>query len=111
MSQTSLPVTAPSLSHRLNTFLHAALFVLGFSIIFVVGWGGAATVLGQLFGTYKLVLGKIGGVVVILFGLSTLGVLKLPWLYYDTRPQWDTSKGGGLFSSALMGMFFAAGWA
>jgi len=108
--------TAPPLSTkltpalRLATFLHALLFVLGFSIVFVVGWGGAATLLGQLFGAYKLVLGKIGGVVVILFGLATLRVLKIPWLYYDTRPQWNANRRNGLLSSALMGMFFAAGW-
>ena len=102
----STPVT---LGLRLTTFLHAVLFVLGFSTVFVVGWGGAATVLGRLFYSYKDYLAWIGGVVAILFGLSTLGVLKIPWLNYDTRPQW-TGNRGGLLSSGLMGMFFAAGW-
>jgi len=110
MTQTTLPSTAPTLSHRLATFLHAVVFVLGFSAIFVVGWGGAATVLGQLFGQYKSLLGQIGGVVVIVFGLATLRVLKIPWLYYDTRPQWQTNQRSGLLASALMGVFFAAGW-
>ena len=98
------------LSQRLIVFTHALAFVVGFSLIFVVGWGGAATLLGQVFGEYKTILGKIGGVVVILFGLSTLGVVKIPWLYYDTRPQWQGGSQKGLLASGLIGMFFAAGW-
>lgn len=63
---------------RWIVFAHALAFVLGFSLIFTVGWGGAVTVLGQLFGQYKLALGRIGGVVVILFGLATLDVIRTP---------------------------------
>ncbi len=109
MSQTVLPA-APTLSRRLSVFLHAVLFVFGFSLIFVVGWGGAATALGQLFGQYKSTLGQVGGVLVIVFGLATLRILKIPWLYYDTRPQWNAKRRGGWLASGLMGMFFAAGW-
>lgn len=91
--------------------MHAVLFVFGFSLVFVVGWGGAATALGQLFGAYKSALGTIGGVVVVLFGLATLRVIRIPWFYYDTRPQWrGAGRTGGRLSSALMGVFFAAGW-
>lgn len=100
----------PGLNRRLTTFGHALLFVLGFSIVFIVGWGGAATALGQLFGAYKPILGKVGGVIVILFGLVTLRILKIPWLYYDTRPQWAPGESSGLLSSVAMGLFFAAGW-
>lgn len=98
------------MNRRLVIFFHALLFVLGFSVVFVFGWGGAATLLGQLFGTYKTWLGKIGGLIVIVFGLSTLGIVKIPWLYYDTRPEWQNSHRNGLLASGLMGMFFAAGW-
>ena len=110
MEQPTFSVTAPSLSRRLATFFHAALFVLGFSLVFVVGWGGAATALGQLFGQYKNILGQVGGVIVVGFGLATLGVLKIPWLYYDTRPAWNPGRRSGWLTSALMGIFFAAGW-
>jgi cytochrome c-type biogenesis protein len=110
MNQTTLQTNEPTLSRRLSVFFHAVLFVFGFSLVFVVGWGGAATVLGQLFGQYKSLLGQIGGVVVIVFGLVTLRVLKIPWLYYDTRPQWQLNKHTGWLASALMGVFFAAGW-
>ena len=94
---------------RLKIFLHALLFVAGFSLVFIVGWGGSVTVLGQLFGTYKRVIAQIGGVVVIMFGLATLGLIRIPWFYADTRAQYSGRRGtyGG---SALMGIIFAAGW-
>ncbi len=95
---------------QMVTFLHALLFVLGFSLVFIVGWGGATTAFGQLFSEYKSELAKIGGVIVIVFGLANLGVLKIPLLYYDTRPQWNAKQRAGWISSILMGVFFAAGW-
>jgi cytochrome c-type biogenesis protein len=52
----------------------------------------------------------VGGLLVILFGLTTLRVVKIPWLYYDTRPQWAAQSRSGWLASGLMGVFFAAGW-
>jgi len=94
---------------RWEIFVHALLFVLGFSLIFTVGWGGAVTALGQLFGEYKYALGRIGGMIVILFGLATLDIIRLPGFYADTRPEY-TGRRGTYGGSALMGVFFAAGW-
>ncbi len=108
----SEPFAAPqsrNISRRWEVFAHALLFVLGFSLVFTVGWGGAVTVLGQLFGHYKYALGRIGGLVVILFGLATLDVIRIPWFYADTRTHY-TGQRGTYASSALMGIFFAAGW-
>ena len=98
------------LNLRLNTFLHALLFVIGFSVVFIVGWGGAATAVGQVFGVYKSFIGRIGGVIVILLGLFTLRVIHIPWLMIETRSYWTPGKGGPLLSSIMMGIFFAAGW-
>jgi cytochrome c-type biogenesis protein len=96
-------------NERLKIFLHALLFVAGFSLMFIVGWGGSITVLGQLFVTYKRFIAQLGGIVVIIFGLATLEVIRIPWFYADTRAQYSGQRGtyGG---SALMGIFFAAGW-
>lgn len=103
--------TAPLISsyHRLNIFFHALLFVAGFSLVFIVGWGGSITALGQLFGAYKRVIAQIGGVIVIAFGLATLEVIRIPWFYADTRAQYSGQR-GTYSGSALMGVFFAAGW-
>ncbi|GMV32984.1 MAG: hypothetical protein AMXMBFR60_08130 [Chloroflexota bacterium] len=102
-------MSQPVLNERLRVFLHALLFVLGFSLVFVIGWGGSVTALGQLFGAYKRVIAQVGGVIVIMFGLATLEVIRIPWFYADTRAQYSGQRGtyGG---SALMGIFFAAGW-
>lgn len=89
--------------------LHAAAFVFGFSLIFVIGWGGATTLLGQLFITYKLWIARIGGVILIVFGLATMDLIHIPFFYMDTRQQFS-SKTGTLWSSLAMGIFFAAGW-
>ena len=99
----------PTQNERLKIFLHALLFVAGFSLVFIVGWGGSITVLGQLFLTYKSVIAQLGGIIVIMFGLATLEVIHMPWFYADTRAQY-TGQRGTYGGSALMGIFFAAGW-
>ena len=98
----------PTLNERLRVFLHALLFVLGFSLVFVIGWGGSVTAMGRLFGAYKYELGHLGGVFVIIFGLATLEVIRIPWFSMDTRTQYTAR--GTYASSGLMGIFFAAGW-
>jgi len=100
---------APNRNERLRIFLHALLFVAGFSFVFIIGWGGSVTLLGQLFGTYKNLIARIGGVIVIMFGLATLDVIRIPWFYADTRTQY-TGQRGTYGGSLLMGIFFAAGW-
>jgi len=94
---------------RAYIFFHALAFVLGFSIIFVIGWGGATTILGQLFVTYKTWIARIGGLILIIFGLATMDIIRIPWFYMDTRQQF-TGKTGTLWGSLAMGVFFAAGW-
>ncbi len=94
---------------RRATFLHGLFFVLGFSVIFVA-LGAAASGIGQLLYTYRLALMRVGGVVIFVFGLHTLGLLKIPLLYYDTRRHYRPRPELGYLSSALMGFFFGAGW-
>jgi cytochrome c-type biogenesis protein len=105
-------ITTPfvsSQSERLKIFLHALLFVAGFSLVFIVGWGGSVTLVGQFFGAYKNVIARIGGVIVITFGLATLEVIRVPWFYADTRSYYR-GRAGTFANSALMGILFAAGW-
>jgi len=108
VTETTSPLGS-SRSDRLRIFLHALLFVFGFSLVFIIGWGGSVTALGQLFGAYKRVIAQIGGVIVIAFGLATLEVIRIPWFYADTRAHY-TGQRGTYGGSALMGIFFAAGW-
>ena len=96
-------------SERIAILLHALLFVLGFSLVFIIGWGGAATLVGGLFGQYRQWIGRIGGVVMIVFGLATMDILRIPWFYMDTRPEFR-GKSETYLGSLAMGLFFAAGW-
>jgi cytochrome c-type biogenesis protein len=107
-TDTAAPIIS-SQNERLKVLLHALLFVAGFSLVFIVGWGGSVTLVGQFFGAYKRIIAQIGGIVVILFGLATLELIRIPWFYADTRAEYRGERGtyGG---SALMGIFFAAGW-
>ncbi len=104
------PAAAPVRSRgRAYLFLHALAFVLGFSIIFVIGWGGAATILGQLFVTNKLWIARIGGLILIIFGFATMDLIHIPWFNMDTRKEYS-GKTGTFWGSLAMGLFFAAGW-
>ncbi len=78
-------------------------------MVFIVGWGGSVTVVGQLFGAYKNIIGRIGGVIVIMFGLATLELIRIPWFYADMRSNFQ-GKAGTFANSGLMGILFAAGW-
>jgi cytochrome c-type biogenesis protein len=109
MTTQAMPKRKPvTFALRFQVFLHALLFVLGMSTIIVFVFGGATTFLGRVLFDYRDWITRIGGVVVIIFGLHTLGVLKIPFLNYDTRKQY--SGGASFGSSYLMGIFFAAGW-
>ncbi len=96
-------------SNRLITFTHGIAFVLGFSFVFVV-LGVAASALGGLLYDVRTWLGRLGGLVVIVFGLHMIGILRIPFLEYDTRMQKMPDPKLGYLSSALMGVFFSAGW-
>jgi cytochrome c-type biogenesis protein len=72
--------------------------------------GVALAFAGGLLYDIRVVLTKIGGIVVVVFGLQMIGVLHIPFLEYDTRVTQAPDRKWGYFSSALMGVFFSAGW-
>jgi cytochrome c-type biogenesis protein len=108
----SLSTSGEVVSSRSTTFLHGLAFVAGFSLVFVLG-GAALGALGSLIGDYfvKRWIARIGGLVVVIFGLHTMGVINIPFLDYDTRRQVQPDPRLGYLASALMGVFFSAGWA
>jgi cytochrome c-type biogenesis protein len=96
-------------SNRWLTFSHGLAFVLGFSVVFVL-FGVVAAFAGALLFDLRFWLAKIGGIVVVVFGLHMIGVFHLPFLAYDTRVQQAPDPKWGYLSSVLMGVFFSAGW-
>ncbi|MBN2114994.1 MAG: cytochrome c biogenesis protein CcdA [Anaerolineales bacterium] len=97
-------------SNRFITFTHGLAFVLGFSVIFIT-FGVIASAFGSLLYDLRFWLAKLGGIVVMIFGLHMIGVFRIPFLEYDTRVQQAPDRKWGYLSSALMGVFFSAGWA
>ena len=95
--------------NRWITFTHGVAFVLGFSVVFVV-LGVAVSAAGGILYDIRYYLAKIGGVVVIILGLHMIGVLRIPFLEYDVRVHDAPSNRWGYLSSALLGVFFSAGW-
>lgn len=96
-------------NNRWVTLSHGAAFVLGFSIVFIF-LGVASSALGSLLYDARFLLTKIGGVIVIIFGLHMIGVYRIQFLEYDTRVQQLPDRKWGYLSSVLMGIFFSAGW-
>jgi len=97
-------------NNRFVTFTHGLAFVLGFSLVFIT-LGVATSAFGRLLFDLRFILAKVGGIVVIIFGLHMIGVFRIPFLEYDTRVQQMPDRKWGYLSSALMGVFFSAGWA
>ena len=102
-------MSLPEMAVRRRVALgHALLFVLGFSLVFML-LGASATALGRALNYYQQWLQRIGGALVILFGLVCLGVVKAPFLSQERRLQVE-HKPVGYLGSALVGMAFGAGW-
>ncbi len=96
-------------NNRWATFSHGLAFVLGFSVVFVL-LGVAASAFGGLLYDLRYIFTKIGGMVVVVFGLHMIGVFRISFLEYDTRVQELPDRKWGYLSSALLGVFFSAGW-
>jgi cytochrome c-type biogenesis protein len=104
---TAVAVAAPP--HARQRVLLASLgFILGFSLVFIA-LGASASAIGNFVLTQKTLLGRIAGVVVILFGLHTMGVLRIEWLYQEKRVQ-TSKKPAGPLGAILVGIAFAFGW-
>lgn len=102
-------MTADEVSGRRHlAVIHALLFVAGFSLIFIL-LGASATALGKALNYYKDWIQRIGGVLIILFGLVCLDVIKLGFLKQEKRFQLK-DKPVGFLGSALVGVAFGAGW-
>ncbi len=93
---------------RRQAALHSALFILGFSLLFI-GLGASATALGQTLSRLLPVLQALGGIVVIVFGLYMLGLLKIPALMRERRLGAKLQPVGKV-GSILAGVAFGAGW-
>jgi len=93
---------------RAVLLLHAVLFILGFTLVFVA-LGASMSLVGQMFLQYQETVRKVGGILIIVFGLSVAGILKLPWLLRDWRVHLR-ERPAGYLGSIFVGITFGAGW-
>ena len=102
-------MTLPEVTGRRRVALtHALLFVGGFSLVFIL-LGASATALGRALNYYQVWLQRLGGALIILFGLLCLGVFNSRLLSQERRLHLER-KPVGYLGSVLVGMAFAAGW-
>jgi cytochrome c-type biogenesis protein len=93
---------------RSRTMLAAGLFVVGFATTFTL-MGAAASELGTLILRNRLVLGRVAGLFVIVMGLTTTGLLRVPFLYRERRFDLRRIRPGPA-GAVPLGMAFAIGW-
>jgi cytochrome c-type biogenesis protein len=93
---------------RRTALVHALLFVLGFSLIFLA-LGVSATLIGRLLVTYRVWISRIGGLLVLAFGLYLLGIFNLGAFSRERRVHIN-DKPLGYLGTVVVGIAFGAGW-
>ncbi|MCI0533009.1 cytochrome c biogenesis protein CcdA [bacterium] len=99
-----------SRAHRLAIFINSIFFVLGFSVVFAVLGVLLNTILERVAYDAQAWLARIGGALIIFFGLYLMGLIKIPFLEREYKPQVKGSFNSRYFTSFLFGAAFAAGW-
>ena len=95
---------------RWKVFSQALFFVGGFTSVFVILFGLPTTVLAGALQQYSELITRLGGVVLIVFGLHTMGLFTIPILNVTRQAQIGSGLQMGYARSALFGVTFAAGW-
>jgi len=93
---------------RRTAILHALLFILGFTLVFLL-LGATATVLGRVLLAQRMWIARVGGALVILFGLYLLGVFNIGAFARERRFH-ITDKPLGYLGTVIVGIAFGAGW-
>jgi cytochrome c-type biogenesis protein len=91
-----------------TVFLNSIMFIIGFSITFVM-LGATASWLGQLLLSHRDLFSKLAGLLLIVFGIHLTGIFKINLLYRDKRFH-NVQKPRGLLGALVLGLAFAFGW-
>jgi cytochrome c-type biogenesis protein len=103
----AVAVAAPPVARK-RVIIASLAFILGFSIVFV-SLGASASAIGQFLMARLTLLSKVAGAIIIVFGLHTMGLLRIEWLYQEKRVQ-TTQRPAGFVGAVLVGIAFAFGW-
>jgi len=97
------------LSERVYLLVNSLLFVLGFTLVFMV-LGSTATFLGKILRDYSGIISRVGGAILIIFGLHYMGLFRIRFLNLEKRLRMPESLKSGYLSSFLFGIIFSFGW-
>jgi cytochrome c-type biogenesis protein len=97
-------------SRKMGIFLNSLFFVIGFSVVFALLGVLLNTVLSAVAYSAQAWLSRIGGVLIIAFGLYLVGLLKIGFLERQHTIKVNTKKHSRYITSFLFGFAFAAGW-
>ncbi len=92
----------------IKTLSHSLSFILGFSVLFMT-MGSTMSYVGHLFLEYRKWIRITGGVIIILFALTSVGAMHLKFLLKERRYHFS-KKPAGYFGSFLVGLGFAGAW-
>jgi cytochrome c-type biogenesis protein len=104
---TAVAVARPA-GVRRQVVLSSLAFIAGFSLVFV-SLGAAASAIGQFLLERQTFFNRIAGAIIVIFGLHTMGVLRIEWLYQEKRVH-TSRKPAGFIGAGLIGVAFAFGW-
>lgn len=93
---------------RRAALVHALLFVLGFSFIFIA-LGAGASAFGRLLLMNRIWIARIGGILMVLMGLWMIGVIRIGALQQERRVHLS-DKPLGYLGTVVVGLAFGAGW-
>lgn len=94
---------------RRTVMLHAIAFVVGLAAVFIT-LGASVGLIGYVLVDRVPLLLRLGGLMVIVFGLHMAGILRIPFLYRTAQVNEPAAQRAGYLSSALIGGAFALGW-
>lgn len=93
---------------RQKSIFHSLCFICGFTAVFVL-LGASATYLGSFLNENATVIRKVGGALLVLFGIHVTGLISFKFLLTEKRVS-IKHKPAGYAGSFLVGITFAAGW-
>lgn len=95
-------------SNKNRLLINSIGFVIGFTLVFIA-LGATVTSLGHFLSNHRILLEKISGLIMIVFGLNFIGILKIGFLNKEKRINFKFSRLRFL-SSIVFGMVFGLGW-
>lgn len=108
LSFAELQTEKPSGLVRRQTIIHSILFIAGFTFVFVL-LGASATFVGSFLQEHMVVIRRVGGILIILFGVHLTGLVPIQMLLGEKRLTIH-NKPAGYVGSFLVGVAFSAGW-